>query len=251
MHFRHYMFYEFHLEKEAPDATKSICNSYGNDAISLRTCKLWFYQFQKGDFDIYEKLRSIRPVKADEEFLKALIEEDPKRSTRNMALEIGVAQKTVCNRLHALGKVQKQGKWIPHQLTETNMASRFRSFYSLLSRQKKMSFFWKIVTGNETWIYYDNPVNKKQCGRPRPATVSYTKTWKIWEKGGDLWMLGSEGYNLLWLPRNQWTVTTDIYSQPLRCLSRSLDHSMVKEGEKWYCCMITQNHMLRKRHKIK
>jgi len=94
--------------------------------------------------------------------LEALLEDDPKQSSKELVLELSVSHTTVLNRLKALGKVQKIGRWVPHQLSEVNISQRLSICTSLLSRQKKKSFLWKIVTGDEKWLYYDNPVNKKQ-----------------------------------------------------------------------------------------
>ena len=41
-------------------------------------------------------------------------------------------------------------------------------------RFKKRIFLWKIVTGDEIWIYYNNPTNKKQRLSPcQSAATSY------------------------------------------------------------------------------
>ena len=57
----------------------------GSDAIEGRTCQNWFARFQDDDFqleDKEEKERTVRPNLIEEDDLKALIEEDPRQSTR-------------------------------------------------------------------------------------------------------------------------------------------------------------------------
>ena len=166
MHIRHCMLYKFNLRKNATQATKSICSAYGDDALDIRTCQNWFARFKGGDYDLNDIERTGRPVEADDSLLEELLEEDPRRSTRELALELSVSQTTVCNRLRELGKVQKVGKWVPHKLSEINIAQPLSTCVFLSSRQKKKSFLWKIVTGDEKWIYYDNSVNKKQWLSP-------------------------------------------------------------------------------------
>ena len=40
--------------------------------------------------------------------------------------------------------------------------SKIDNLYLFTFKTKKKSFLHKIVTGDEKWIYYDNPVNLKQ-----------------------------------------------------------------------------------------
>jgi len=78
----------------------------------------------------------------------------------------------VSKRLHAMEKIQKEGKWVPHELIENAIANRLNISISLLARQKK-SFLWRIVTGNEKWIYFDNPKRKRSwvdSGQPSTST---------------------------------------------------------------------------------
>ena len=122
MHIRHCMLYEFNLKKNTTQSTKSICSAYGDDALDVRTCQNWFARFNAGDFDLNDKERTGRPVEANDDILVELLEEDPRQSTRELALELSVSHTTVLNRLRALGKVQKVGKWVPHKLSEINIA---------------------------------------------------------------------------------------------------------------------------------
>lgn len=167
LHIRHCMLYHFHEGKNGLQATKAI----REDALNERTCQKWFASSKTRNFDLNDQDRSERPLEVDDDVLEALLKEDPQQSSTELALELSVFYTTVLNRLKALGKVQKVGRWVPHQLSEVNISQRLSICTSLLLRHKKKSFLWKIVTGDEKWLYYDNPFNKKNNGsaleRPR------------------------------------------------------------------------------------
>jgi len=55
-------------------------------------------------------------------------------------------------------KVQKIGKWVPHELNDRQMERR----QILLARQKRKSFLHWIVTGDEKWIYFQNHPKRKK-----------------------------------------------------------------------------------------
>ena len=93
-------------------------------------------------------------------------------------------------------------------------------FYPL---DKKKSFLWKIVTGDEKWIYYDNSVNKKQWLSPGQTPLHTPKpeihrkkvmlcVW--WDQKGIIY------YEIL---DPKLTVTANLYSQQLVNLSQALE----------------------------
>jgi len=70
-----------------------------------------------------------------------------------LAEQLGVSQAAIFMRLHAMGKVQKIGKW-PHELKGRQMERRQNTCSILLARQKRKSFLHRIVIGDEKWIYF-------------------------------------------------------------------------------------------------
>ena len=81
--------------------------------------------------------------------LQALLDENPAQSTSELASALNVDRTTVTKRLHDMRKIHKEGKWIPYQLSENAIADRLNICISLFARQKKKSFLYRIITGDE------------------------------------------------------------------------------------------------------
>ncbi len=96
------MLHEFHSEKNASQATNSICLVYGDLALDVRTFQRCFSRFSSWDFDLNDKGRPWQPIEANYSLLEELLEQDPRKSTRldNLSIQFN----TVLNRLSALGK---------------------------------------------------------------------------------------------------------------------------------------------------
>ena len=60
--------------------------------------------------------RTVLEIETNDSLLEELLEQDPRQSTRNLAIQLNYSFNTVLNRLRALEKVQKTGKWMPHKL---------------------------------------------------------------------------------------------------------------------------------------
>jgi arginine repressor len=88
--------------------------------------------------------------------LNTLLNEDPGQTEWDLAMQLGVNQSTISRRLKELGYVPKEGKYVPHVLTQYNMLQRSTIAASLYSRQRKKSFLHKIVTGDKIPIFFEN-----------------------------------------------------------------------------------------------
>ena len=117
----------FNLKKSAAESHRMLVEAYGDNALSETTCRDWFRRFNDDNFDLSDKKRENQPRKE----------------------QLGVSQAAISMRLYAMGKVQKIGKWVPHELKNRQMEQRQNTCQILLARRKRKSFLHRIVTGDE------------------------------------------------------------------------------------------------------
>lgn len=153
---------------------------------------------------------------------KALLDEDPCQTQEELAKSLGVTQKAISLRLKAMGFIQKQGNWVPHELKPRDVERRKCMSEMLLERHKKKSFLHRIVTGDEKWIHYDNPKRKKSYVKRGERAKSTAKQnihgFKVmlciwWDQKGVLY------YELL---KPGQTITGEFYRQQLIRLKRAI-----------------------------
>lgn len=65
-----------------------------------------------------------QPKKFEDEDLVTLLDEDPCQTLRELSISLGVDFSTVGKRLKAIGMVQKQGTWVPHELKPRDVERR-------------------------------------------------------------------------------------------------------------------------------
>jgi len=111
-----------------------------------RTCRNWFRRFNDDNFDLSDKKHENWPRKVEDCQLQALLDEDDTQSQKMLAEQLGVSQTAISMRLHAMGKVQKIGKWVLHELNDRQMERRQNKF---CLPEKKESFLHRIVAGDE------------------------------------------------------------------------------------------------------
>jgi len=52
--------------------------------------------------------------------LQALLDINSAQTQKEIAEQLGVMQQAIFVRLHTMGKVQKEDRWVPHELSEDN-----------------------------------------------------------------------------------------------------------------------------------
>ena len=85
--------------------------------------------------------------KFEDSELQALLDEDDAQIQQQFADQLNVTREAI--RLKSMGKIQKMGKWVSHELNERQQENRKTICEMLLARYKKKSFLHQIVTGDE------------------------------------------------------------------------------------------------------
>jgi [histone H3]-lysine36 N-dimethyltransferase SETMAR len=212
----------FRLKKSAAESHRMLVQAYGDNALSDTTCRDWFRRFKSGDFDVGDKERPGQPKKFEDTELQSLLDEDDTQTQEQLAKQLGVAQRTVSDRLKAMGKIQKEGKWVPHELTERQQENRKTISEMLLARYHRKSFLHRIVTGDEKWIFFENPKCKKSWVSPGQPSTSTAKPNRFGKKRMLCVWWDQKGVVYYELLKPGETVNADRYRQQMIDLNRAL-----------------------------
>jgi len=142
-----------------------ICAAYGENDVSHTICKR-YKKFRQGDFSLEKEPCAERPQKIETDELQALLNINSAQTEKELAEQLGVMQQAISICLPTMGKVQKEGRWVPHELSEDNKNLQHNTALTLLSKLRKKDFLHKIITGNEKWILLMITLNVKSHGLP-------------------------------------------------------------------------------------
>ena len=88
-----------------------LVETYGEHAPVIRTRETWFRQFKSGDFDLTDNEHPRAAKKFEDEELQVLLDEDLTQSQQQLVQTLNMTRGAICQRLKAMGKMQKYGKW--------------------------------------------------------------------------------------------------------------------------------------------
>ena len=219
---RNLIFHEFKLGHTAAEAARNICAMQGRHFTTERTCRNWFAKFRSGNTHRKDKKRSGRPSTINKRALRHSIESDPTKTTRKLAAEIHSSKSTVARHLHKLGKSNRRGEMIPHELNETQK-NWWVSDFRLLLQKFSRGGLCRILTCDEKWIYYDNRKAKNQwlspgqVGKRTPQSDLHQKKIMLC-----IWWMASGPIHWELLPRGQ-TITSAIYCAQLDHVQAALE----------------------------
>lgn len=221
-HFRHILLYYFRKGKKAAQVHKKICEVYGDNCITERTCQKWFTKFRSGDFSLKDEQRSGRPNEVEDDEIKAIIESDRHATVRELGEKLKVSHTTIENHLKRLGLVKKLDTWVPHELKEIHLTQRISACDLHLKRNEIDPFLKRIITGDEKWIVYDN-VSRKRSWSKHDEPPQTTSKADIHQKKMllSIWWDWKGVVYFELLPRNQ-TINSDVYCHQLDKLNAAI-----------------------------
>ena len=94
--------------------------------------------FKNGDFDVEDRHSGGREKVFEDAELEALL--DSCQNQEELARSLGVTQQAISKRLKAMGMIQKQGNWVPHELKPRDVERRLFACEQLLERQRRKGF---------------------------------------------------------------------------------------------------------------
>ena len=144
-----------------------ISTAFGPSCVSYDTVRRWKKKFESGVESIKNAPKSGRPKSASRKEIvskiKEIIEGDARFTVRDIARKVGISLSTVHLILKKHLKVRKiSARWVPHLLTDEQNRQQVKVAKKLLQMFPKYDKkqFANVVTGDETWVHYFEPVRK-------------------------------------------------------------------------------------------
>lgn len=216
------LLHEFRLGHKATEAVRNICISMGEHTVSYDTAKRWFQRFKEGNFDLEDEPHQRRSRAINIDFLKQLIDEEPRLTVRGLADRLGCSHSTVDNYLHELGKVWRSGVWVPHDLTQSQRQRRVDLCMQNLTSHRNFEWLRNLITADEKWVLYVNHTRKRQWLSPGQKAVVTPKPDSHQKKVMLSVWWGINGIIHWELLPNNTTVTADLYCAQLDVVAKKL-----------------------------
>ena len=141
---------------------QEIQEVYGSEgkSVSLSTVKYWTREFSGGRESLVDEAREGRPRIPDlVERVRDTMEENTFISQKKLARALSVHPATIHRILvEDLNLIRVNYRWIPHTLSPTQKETRVTKAVGLLQELSECQRSWcNVITGDETWVYLDNP----------------------------------------------------------------------------------------------
>ena len=132
---------------------------------------------------LQKKQKKGRPKVINDEDLDGLIKLNPFITLYEMSKELHAPRSTIYDTLKRMGKVNKTGSYVPHFLTENDRKKRLTICKKLILKNSTRPFLKDLITGDETWIYYENYSKKRQWldkdEKPKPSPKRKSNKKKV------------------------------------------------------------------------
>jgi histone-lysine N-methyltransferase SETMAR len=189
----------------ATEISKELDDVYQDAAPSYRTVAKWVAEFKDPERGFEDAPRTGRPptTLTDEniEAVEQTVMRDRQISVRRVADELGIPKTSVHEIMRDhLGMKKVCTRWVPKLLTPLQRANRVECCEELLqqSEANPSTFFDRIVTGDECWVYHYDPLSQmeakvwKRSDEPTPTRSRRQRSTRklmmiiFWDKDGVL-----------------------------------------------------------------
>jgi hypothetical protein len=136
---------------------------YGQRIPEADTIRHWCYAIKGGTFTLERQRKGGRdPLPDVAKEIKKVLSLYPSASIRFISEFLGFSPQTIKHHLIETLKMKRMSlRWIPHTLTDEHKKTRKERatiIYQQLQLHKKFGYR-NIITGDETWIYFNNLSN--------------------------------------------------------------------------------------------
>ena len=172
------------MKKTVAESHRMLVEAYGEHALGKSQCFEWFKKFRSGNFDARNEERGRPPKKFRDSELQASLDEDDAQTQRQLADQLNVTREAVSMRSKTMGKIQKVGKWVPHEPNERQQENRKTTCEMLLA--KESHFFTELWLAMKSG-YIQLQANHRHRlqdqiamdGRQCPAFGGIRRVWSI------------------------------------------------------------------------
>ncbi|GFV23579.1 histone-lysine N-methyltransferase SETMAR [Trichonephila clavipes] len=98
--------------------------------------------------------------------LRVQVEANPRQTIEKLSNALNKPWSIIQEHLQQIGKTNRAGAWVPHNMSEGNRANRSTICNVLLQRYNTEPLFGRLITADAKWILYDNPKCKRQWLSP-------------------------------------------------------------------------------------
>ncbi|XP_033254026.1 histone-lysine N-methyltransferase SETMAR-like [Drosophila miranda] len=165
--FRWIIFHNFRRGLSQQECVDELSSLYGEKAPSKTTVYRWFAKFNSGRSSVADEFREGRPnvVSQNIDGVRELIVQDRHVTYREIEASLHISSTSIHSILHEHLVVKKVcSRWIPHNLSLAQKKDRVNWSKEMLKKFDRGASkdVYKIVTGDESWIYAYEPETKQQ-----------------------------------------------------------------------------------------
>jgi transposase len=146
---------------------RKLKRALGRRAFHKSATYNWYHQFESGTrYETCNLPHSGRPTTITdpkhEEKLEQLMQENRAWRIEDLADELSISYGSTWKLLHNMGYRKISSKWVPHELTMSQMKKRREICAKLVERYSKdHSFVSHIISIDETWIKSYDPTDAR------------------------------------------------------------------------------------------